>query len=215
MEWKTSTNPVQYDEAMRFMEERVNSIKSGNANNMVWLLEHPPMYTAGTSAKPYDLLIPDRFPVYKSGRGGKYTYHGPGQRIAYVMLNLKAKKKHRNVREFVHQAENWIIKSIGNFGINGHRLDNAPGIWVSTKHETGIETTEKIAAIGIKIRHGVSYHGIAINVCPNLSHFEGIVPCGMHNHGVTSFKKLGITANMIDIDASLLANFLIAFEGFV
>jgi lipoyl(octanoyl) transferase len=215
MEWKTSSKPIEYEEAMDFMEKRMSSIKSGKADNMVWLLEHPSLYTAGTSAKPDDLLIPDRFPVYKTGRGGKYTYHGPGQRIAYMMLNLKAKKKHRNVREFVYKTEDWIIKTLENFGINGHRLDNAPGIWVTTKHDTGIETTEKIAAIGIKIKHGISYHGIAINVCPDLSHFEGIVPCGIHNHGVTSFEKLGITANMINIDAALLANFIIAFDGFV
>ncbi|MCP4393590.1 MAG: lipoyl(octanoyl) transferase LipB [Alphaproteobacteria bacterium] len=215
IKWKTSKNPIDYEFALSFMEEHINAIKSSNADDLIWRLEHTPLYTAGKNAKKRDLLSPDKLPVYESERGGQYTYHGPGQRIAYVMLNLKNRGKHRQVREFVNRLEDWIILTLSDFGIAGERFKGAPGIWVKTKHDKGLETTEKIAALGIKIKHGITYHGIAINVHPDLSNFAGIVPCGMSAYGVTSFKKLGINTPMEEVDTSLKANFTKAFDGFV
>jgi lipoyl(octanoyl) transferase len=203
IEWKSENNPVAYDFAVETMEKRVADIRSGNAPELVWLLEHPPLYTAGTSAKDGDLLS-NQFPVFKAGRGGEYTYHGPGQRVAYVMLDLK---KHQgnmpDVRAYVCALEGWIIRTLGTFGVQGERRTGRIGIWV----DQGAGKEDKIAAIGIRIRHWVTYHGIAINVNPDLSHFAGIVPCGIREHGVTSLHDLGKGISMDMLDVKLKENF--------
>jgi lipoyl(octanoyl) transferase len=186
------------------MEARVAAIRDGRAPELVWLLEHPPLYTAGTSARPQDLLDPDRLPVHKTGRGGQYTYHGPGQRVAYVLLDLQRRGK--DVRCFVHQLEGWVIAALGHFGIAGERRDGRVGIWVRVP---GGEA--KIAAIGVRIRRWVSYHGVAINLDPDLAHYRGIVPCGIAEYGVTSLAALGVAATMADLDAALRAEFVEVF----
>ncbi len=173
IEWRISDSPVPYPEAVRTMEERVAAIRAGTARELMWLLEHPPLYTAGTSARAGDLLQPDRFPVYASGRGGQYTYHGPGQRVAYVMLDLK--RREPDLRRFVHDLEEWVIRTLAGFNVRGERRAGRIGIWVA--RPGGRE--DKIAAIGVRVRHWVSYHGIAINLDPELAHFTGIVPCGI------------------------------------
>lgn len=200
VEWRTSTAPVPYPEAVRLMEERVAEVRAGTASELVWLLEHPPLYTAGTSADPHDLLAPERFPVYPTGRGGQYTYHGPGQRVAYVMLDLKARRP--DVRAYVQALEGWLIATLARFGVRGERREGRVGIWVV--HD-GVE--EKIAAIGVRIRRWVTYHGIALNVAPDLEHFAGIVPCGVRGAGVTSLAALGIAASMAEFDAALRETF--------
>ena len=200
-EWKTSTQPIEYLDAVKFMEERVNDIIHNDAPELIWLLEHPPLYTAGTSAVESDLLTPVRFPVYKTGRGGQYTYHGPGQRIAYTILNLNKRK--RDVRLFVHNLEQWIINTLKHFNIRGERRTDRIGIWVEREGTR----EDKIAAIGIRIRHWVTFHGISININPQLEHFEGIVPCGVRDHGVTSCKDLGIDVTAKDIDDALYKSF--------
>ena len=207
VEWRISEAPVHYDEALAFMESRVAQIYAGEADEMIWLLEHPPIYTAGTSAKRADLVDPDRFPVYEAGRGGQYTYHGPGQRIAYVMLDLN--KRGRDVRKFVQQLEEWVIAALAEFNVTGAIRDGRVGVWVTRPEKPrgadGALAEDKIAAIGVKLRRWVSFHGISINVDPDLSHFEGIVPCGIRDHGVTSLVDLGIPATMADLDVALAA----------
>lgn len=200
-EWRISDSQVPYPEALAEMEERVRAIREDGAPELVWLLEHPPLYTAGTSADAADLLTPERFPVYQTGRGGQYTYHGPGQRVAYVMLDLKARGE--DVRCFVHDLEEWIIRTLAQFTVKGERRDGRVGIWVDRGH--GRE--DKIAAIGVRVRKWVTFHGIALNVEPDLSHFTGIVPCGIREHGVTSLWDLGITATMDEVDMALRASF--------
>ena len=197
VEWRISDELVDYKIALEEMEERVRSIRAGKAAELVWLLEHPPLYTAGTSAKIEDLVDPDRFPVYDAGRGGEYTYHGPGQRVGYFLLDLK--KRGKDVRQFVYSLEEVIIQSIAAFGITCERRHGRVGVWVT--REDGRE--EKIAAIGVRVRQWTTYHGIAINVEPDLSHFEGIVPCGIAEHGVTSFADLGLPITMDDLDVVL------------
>ena len=201
VEWRTGADSVPYPEAVDFMEARVAAIHAGEAAEMVWLLEHPPLYTAGTSATESDLLTPGRFPVYNAGRGGQYTYHGPGQRVAYVMLDLNARG--RDVRVYVHTLEEWIIRTLARFGVTGERRDDRVGIWVAGPG--GRE--DKIAAIGVRIRRWVTFHGIALNVHPDLEHFSGIVPCGISAHGVTSLAALGIDASLAEVDAVMRETF--------
>lgn len=194
--WKISPGQVSYPEAVRAMEERVEQIVRGEASECVWLLEHPPIYTAGTSANSKD-LIDARFPVFQTGRGGQYTYHGPGQRVAYVMLNLKTRRA--DVRAYVCDLENWLIKTLAQANIKGERREKRVGIWVAGPN--GQE--DKIAAIGVRLRHWVTFHGVSINVDPDLTHFSGIVPCGINDHGVTSFEKLGLLLSMSEVDVML------------
>ena len=193
-----SSQPVPYPEALAHMEARVAAIASGEGQEQVWFLEHPPLYTSGTSAKPEDLLNPGDFPVYAAGRGGEYTYHGPGQRVAYVMLDLN--KRGRDLRGFVKSLEGWIIAALGDFGLKGEVRDGRIGVWVPIAG--GSEA--KIAAIGIRVRKWVSFHGISLNVAPNLQHFDGIVPCGIRDFGVTSLADLGLEVSMDDVDAALM-----------
>jgi lipoyl(octanoyl) transferase len=196
MEWRVSPGLVPYGEALALMEQRVARIFDGSAEEMVWLLEHPPLYTAGSSAKKGDLLDATRLPVYETGRGGQYTYHGPGQRVAYVMIDLTKQKS--DVRAFVTALEQWIIDTLGVFGISGERRCGRVGIWVNHKGED-----QKIAALGIRLRRWISFHGIAINVNPDLSHFQGIVPCGLSKFGVTSCEALGVTISLAELDEAL------------
>src|SRR5436190_14735735 len=205
IEWRGSAQPVPYDEAVAEMERRIAAIRAGAMPELVWLLEHPPLYTAGTSARPEDLLDPRRLPVHKSGRGGQYTYHGPGQRIAYVMLDLE--RHGRDVRCHVWRLEEWMIRTLARFNVKGERREGRIGVWIA-----GADGREdKIAAIGVRVRHWVSYHGVALNVDPDLDHFSGIVPCGVDpeisGHGVTSLARLGITASMPEVDIALRATF--------
>lgn len=206
VEWRVSPDLIPYPDAVAFMEDRVAAISGGDAAEQVWLVEHPPLYTAGTSADDSDLLDPDKFPVFRTGRGGEFTYHGPGQRVGYVMLDLN--HRGRDVRQFVRDLEQWIIVTLGTFGVTGERRDGRVGIWVDRGRHGGLPGTEdKIAAIGVRLRRWVSFHGISINVSPDLKHYEGIVPCGISQHGVTSLKELGIDASMMDVDAALQAAF--------
>jgi len=206
IEWRTSPSLVPYPEALALMEERVTAIREGRAPELVWLLEHPPLYTAGTSADPRELLEPQRFPVYAAGRGGRYTYHGPGQRIAYLMLDLK--RRGPDVRRYVERIEELVIRTLARFGVRGERRAGRIGIWVVLPD--GSEA--KIGAIGVRVRRWVSYHGVAINLCPDLGHFQGIVPCGISEYGVTSLHALGVTASFAELDAALRASFAEVFE---
>ena len=206
IEWRTSRHLVDYPDAVSFMEERAAEIAYGQAPETVWLLEHPAIYTAGTSSKTKDLLKPDKFPVYAAGRGGQYTYHGPGQRVAYVLLDLSKRKS--DIRAYVQNLEAWIITTLAEFNINGKRRAGRIGIWV--ENDMGVD--KKIAAIGVRIRKWVTFHGIAINVSPNLSHFDGIVPCGIKGYGVTSFKDLGVPANLGHLDLTLKETFPNQFD---
>lgn len=201
IDWHISDDKVAYDDALQDMEERVAGIRAGTTPERVWLLEHPPLYTAGTSADPSDLVDPERFPVFDAGRGGQYTYHGPGQRVGYVMLDLNHYGK--DVRKFVYNLEEWIIQTLAAFQIVGERREGRVGVWVDRGN--GVE--EKIAAIGVRVRKWVSFHGIAINIDPDLSHFQGIVPCGIAEHGVTSFAALGVPVTMEDVDVVLKEKF--------
>ncbi len=215
VEWAVATQLVPYEQAVSFMEDRIAAIASGEAAEMVWLLEHPPLYTAGTSAQSQDLITPDRFPVYQSGRGGQYTYHGPGQRVAYAMLDLRARG--RDVRRFVRALEEWIILALARLGVAGKVSDERIGVWVERAAlgepvQSGAVYEDKIAAIGIRLRRWVSFHGISLNVCPDLSHFDGIVPCGITEHGVTSLEKLGVPCTMGEVDSALRAAFAEIFE---
>ena len=200
IEWRVSDAPVPYPEAVASMEERVAQIRAGSAPELVWLLEHPPLYTAGTSAKAPDLVDPGLFPVYRSGRGGQYTYHGPGQRVAYAMLDLKRRKP--DVRAYVCDLEEWLIQALAELGVKGERRQGRVGIWV----QRGMRE-DKIAALGVRIKRWISFHGVALNVDPDLSHFTGIVPCGVTQHGVTSLADLGIVASMADVDVALKRSF--------
>lgn len=205
VEWLIADGLTDYDEALRFMEERVQAIREGTARELVWLVEHPPLYTAGTSARAQDLLTPDRFPVFETGRGGEYTYHGPGQRVAYVMLDLKRRRE--DVRAFVAALEEWIIATLAQFNVKGERREDRVGVWVVRPEKprlaNGEPCEDKIAAIGIRLRRWVSFHGISINVEPQLEHFSGIVPCGIAEHGVTSLVDLGLPVTMDDVDLAL------------
>ncbi len=201
VQWRVSRGLTPYPEALSYMEDRAAKIIAGEVPEEVWLLEHPPLYTAGTSAQDRDLITPGRFPVYPAGRGGQYTYHGPGQRVAYVMLDLR--QRGRDVAAFVRTLEQWIIDSLAEFNVTTERRCGRVGVWVA--HADGRE--EKIAAIGVRLRRWVSFHGIAININPDLSHFGGIVPCGISDHGVTSLKALGKYAKMDDMDRALKTYF--------
>ncbi|MCB9983269.1 MAG: lipoyl(octanoyl) transferase LipB [Rhodospirillales bacterium] len=237
MEWKISKEPVEYPDALDFMDARVADIHEGRADECVWLLEHPALYTAGTSAKADDLLDAGGLPVYETGRGGQYTYHGPGQRVAYVMVDLKnggrltvdGERRVPDIKKYVWQLEEWIIQALAEFGIIGERREGRVGIWVKTPHPSfagaqdtlsrgeregptqwegeGIVEEKKIAAIGVRVRRWVTLHGIAINVHPDLSHFGGIVPCGIAEHGVTSMADLGVDVSIEDVDRVLRAKF--------
>lgn len=202
--WATSTGLVDYESAVAAMEQRVAAIADGRARELVWLLEHPPLYTAGTSARPEHLLAPDRFPVYATGRGGQLTYHGPGQRVVYVMLDLA--RHGYDVRRFVHSLEHWLIEALAALGVAGEVRPDRVGVWVR-RPELGPQREDKIAAIGIRVRRRVSFHGLALNVAPDLEHFSGIVPCGIAGHGVTSLSELGAPADMARVDAALRAAF--------
>jgi lipoyl(octanoyl) transferase len=204
-EWRVAPNLVPYEEALATMAARVAAIADGRAGELVWLIEHPPLYTAGTSAKPEE-LIDARFPVHTTGRGGQFTYHGPGQRIAYVMLDLK--RRGPDVRRFVMTLEEWIIRTLGAFGVEGGRRDERIGVWVP-RPDKGVGYEDKIAAIGIRVQRWVTLHGIALNVAPDLSHFSGIVPCGVADarYGVTSLGDLGVRASMADVDAVMRREF--------
>jgi lipoyl(octanoyl) transferase len=202
--WHHSVGLTPFPDAVNTMQQRVAAIRAGTAAELVWLVEHPPLYTAGTSAAPADLRMPDRFPTYAAGRGGQWTYHGPGQRTAYVMLDLTRphgpRVPPRDVRAYVAALEEWLIRALARFGVQGERREGRVGIWVADR-ATGAEA--KIGAIGVRITRWVSWHGVALNVAPNLEHFAGIVPCGISAHGVTSLAALGIPATMTQVDAAL------------
>jgi lipoyl(octanoyl) transferase len=200
IEWIKSDGPVPYEEALAFMEQRAAAIRNEGARECVWLLEHPPLFTAGTSADPAELFNPLDFPVYEAGRGGRYTYHGPGQRVAYVMLDLE--KRGKDVRRFVHSLEQWIIDSLGRLGVTAHRAEGRIGIWVGDGADEA-----KIGALGVRIKRWVTLHGIAVNVAPDLSHFGGIVPCGIAEYGVTSLAELGKQIPLETVDAALKQSF--------
>lgn len=214
VEWITSDAPVPYPLAVERMEARANAIARGEAGEAVWLLEHPPLYTAGTSARIEDLKEPDRFPVYETRRGGQYTYHGPGQRVAYVMLDLN--KRGRDVRAYVQKLEAWVIAALDEFNIRGAIREGRVGVWVERPEKPplpdGSLREDKIAAIGVRLRKWVSFHGISINVEPDLSHFDGIVPCGITGHGVTSLVDLGLPVTLSDLDLALKRQFAEVFQ---
>jgi lipoyl(octanoyl) transferase len=200
--WQTTPGLLPYPEAVAAMEARVAAIRAGAALELVWLVEHPPLYTAGTSAREADLVLPDLLPVYRTGRGGQFTYHGPGQRVAYVMLDLS--RRGRDVRCFVHDLEEWLIRALALLGVAGERRAGRVGIWVARADGGG---EDKIAALGVRVRRWVTYHGVALNVAPDLAHYRGIVPCGVAEHGVTSLRALGVEAGMAAADAALEAAF--------
>jgi lipoyl(octanoyl) transferase len=204
VEWIVAGGLVPYAEAVETMEAHVAAISAGAAPERVWLVEHPPLYTAGTSAKPGDLLAADRFPVFATGRGGQYTYHGPGQRVAYVMLDLN--RRRQDLRLYVATLEEWIIRTLAAFNIRGERRDDRIGIWVE-RPELGIDREDKVAAIGIRIRRWVTFHGMALNIDPNLEHFSGIVPCGVRGQGVTSLADLGNLVSLPEVDSVLRREF--------
>src|SRR5690349_2706634 len=203
--WAVSRAPVAYPDAVAAMEARAAAIAEGSAGELLWLLEHPPLYTAGVSAKPGDLLEPDRFPVFESGRGGQFTYHGPGQRVAYVMLDLSRRQK--DVRAFVAALEAWVIGALDRFAVRGEVRPGRVGVWVERKAPGVPPREDKIAAIGVKLRRWVSFHGISLNVEPDLTHFSGIVPCGVTEHGVTSLVDLGLPVTLDEADAALKTSF--------
>ncbi|MDE2167339.1 MAG: lipoyl(octanoyl) transferase LipB [Alphaproteobacteria bacterium] len=205
VEWRRNTRPVPYEEAVSVMEARVREIRAGTAPELVWLLEHPALYTAGTSARDGDLVDPV-LPVHYAGRGGQWTYHGPGQRVAYVMLDLN--RRGGDLRAFVRNLEEWLIRTLARFGVAGERRAGRVGIWIA--EPSGAEN--KIAALGVRVRRGVSYHGVSLNVAPDLAHYRGIVPCGVRDHGVTSLAALGIHPKMAAIDAALKAGFAEVFS---
>lgn len=207
--WATSPGLVDYREAEAAMEARVAAIAAGQAPELVWLIEHPPLYTAGVSARAGDLLDPGRFPVFRSGRGGQFTYHGPGQRVAYVMLDLSVRG--RDVRRFVGALQAWIIDALARLGVTGEIRDGRVGVWVAGQDDRGAAVENKIAAIGVKLRRWVSFHGVSLNAAPDLDHFAGIVPCGVTEHGVTSLARLGRDARLATVDAALEAAFVETF----
>jgi lipoyl(octanoyl) transferase len=203
VEWRIFDAPLDYGRALAMMDERVASIAEGTAPEAVWLLEHPPLYTAGTSARPEDMLNP-RFPVHAAGRGGQYTYHGPGQRVAYVMLDLT--RRGRDVRCLVQGLEQWVIETLAAHNISGERREGRVGVWVR-RPDKGIGREDKIAAIGVRVRKWVTFHGISLNVAPDLGHYDGIVPCGITDQGVTSFEDLGMLISMAEVDSVLRMQF--------
>ena len=213
VEWTHLPGLSDYAATLAAMEARVAAISAGTADEAVWLLEHPPLYTAGTSARPQDLTEPDRFPVFTAGRGGQYTYHGPGQRVAYVMLDLN--RRGRDVRRFVARLETWVIAALAEFNVTGEIRDGRVGVWVRRPDKPplpdGSQREDKIAAIGVKLRRWVSFHGVAVNLDPDLDHFGGIVPCGIRDHGVTSLVDLGLPVTMDDLDLALRRGFDTAF----
>ena len=212
VEWIVSQELIDYPRTVAWMEARALAIAAGEARECVWLVEHPPLYTAGTSANPDDLISPDRFEVFQTGRGGQYTYHGPGQRVAYVMLDLK--RRQQDVRVFIAALERWVIDTLRAFNVKGERREDRVGVWVKRPNKAAVNgevAEEKIAAIGIRLKKWVSFHGISINVEPELEHFSGIVPCGVTNHGVTSLVDLGLPLEMHDLDIALKASFLEIF----
>lgn len=213
VDWRIEPGLTDYLTAVAAMEARAAAISAGEAGELVWLVEHPPLYTAGTSANPADLVDPDRFPVYETRRGGQYTYHGPGQRVVYVMLDLN--RRGRDVRAFVQNLENWIIAALGEFNVQGEIRDGRVGVWVERPDKprgpTGAPREDKIAAIGVRLKKWVSFHGLSINVDPDLGHFTGIVPCGITEHGVTSLVDLGLPVTMEDLDLALARTFATAF----
>jgi lipoyl(octanoyl) transferase len=212
VEWRITDAPVPYPQALAEMEARIAGIAAGTAAELVWLLEHPPLYTAGTSASPADLLEPARFPVFPAGRGGQYTYHGPGQRVAYVMLDLRRRRP--DLRAYVCALEEWLIRTLDRFNIKGERREGRVGIWVDMRAYGARPGQEaKIAALGVRVRRWVSFHGVALNVDPDLSHFQGIVPCGIREHGVTSMHALGHLAALPEVDAELMATWPEVFGG--
>jgi lipoyl(octanoyl) transferase len=200
IEWRVSDAPVAYTDALAFMEERARAIREGSARECVWLLEHPPLFTAGTSADPAELTNPFGFPVFDAGRGGRYTYHGPGQRVGYVMLDLE--KRGKDIRRFVYSLEQWMIDALGQLGVNAHRAEGRIGIWVGAG-----PAEAKIGALGVRVKRWVTLHGFAINVDPDLAHFGGIVPCGIAEYGVTSVAALGKQMPLTGVDAALKNNF--------
>jgi lipoyl(octanoyl) transferase len=209
VEWITAPGLTPYPQALALMEARADSIAAGTAPELIWLVEHPSLYTAGTSAKAVDLVDPDRFDVFEARRGGEYTYHGPGQRVAYVMLDVS--KRGKDVRKFVADLESWIIATLGQFNVTGERRTGRVGVWVTRRDKPrapdGALREDKIAALGIRIRKWVSFHGLSINVEPDLNHFDGIVPCGIKDHGVTSLVDLGLPVTMDDLDVALRTTF--------
>jgi lipoyl(octanoyl) transferase len=214
IEWRVSRGPVAYEAACAAMAERVKGIAAGAAPELVWLLEHPALYTAGTSAREGDLILPPRLPVHRTGRGGQLTYHGPGQRVAYVMLDVR--RRFGDVRAFVAALEEWIIDALAELQVRGERRAGRVGVWVR-RPEKGAEACDKIAAIGVRLSRWVSSHGVSLNVAPDLSHYAGIVPCGIRDAGVTSLADLGVAAGAEDVDKALRAaferRFALAFEG--
>ena len=208
-DWRVSEGLVPYPEALAQMEARVAAIRAGEADELVWLLEHPPLYTAGTSARREDLLAPDRLPVFEARRGGEYAYHGPGQRVAYAMLDLD--RRGRDVRRFVRGLEEWVIRALAAFNVRGERREGRVGVWVARPERApgpdGAPAEDKIAAIGVRLRRWVSFHGVAINLDPDLEHYSGIVPCGIRGHGVTSLADLGLTVTMPELDMALMDAF--------
>jgi lipoyl(octanoyl) transferase len=215
IEWAVSKAPVPYEAAVAFMEARAGAIAEGKARQLVWLLEHPALYTAGTSAKPDDLLAPSQFPVFKSGRGGQYTYHGPGQRVIYLMLDLRLRG--RDVRAFVQEVEAWVIDALASFNVKGQVRCDRVGVWVDRTQSGGPIREDKIAAVGLRIRKWVSFHGISLNVEPDLSHFGGIVPCGItqSGFGVTSLVDLGLPITMDEADFALRRAFEARFGAII
>ena len=209
VEWRITDGLTAYAEALAWQETRVAAISAGEADECVWLLEHDALLTAGTSARPADLLDPDRFPVHQVGRGGQYTYHGPGQRIAYAMMDLT--RRGRDVRAYVHSLEEWVIRALAEYGVKGERRADRVGVWVVRPDRPplpdGSPAEDKIAAIGVRVRRWVAFHGVAINVEPDLSHFQAIIPCGVRDYGVTSLVDLGIPVGMHDFDIALRAAF--------
>lgn len=201
IEWRVSDAPVAYEDALRFMDERAAGIREGTARECIWLLEHPPLFTAGTSADPAELFNPQDFPVYEAGRGGRYTYHGPGQRVGYVMLDLE--KRGKDIRRFVHALEGWMIDTLAELGVEAHRAPGRIGIWVG---EGAGEA--KIGALGVRVKRWVTLHGFALNVAPDLTHFGGIVPCGIADFGVTSLAAQGKQITLTGVDAALKRSFL-------
>ena len=207
LEWRISDGLVPYEEAEAAMEARVEAIRAGTAPEQLWLLEHPPLYTAGTSARAADLIAPDLLPVHRTGRGGQYTYHGPGQRIGYVMLDLRHRGS--DLRGYVHDLEEWLIRTLQRFDVKGERRGGRVGVWV----DEGGGKERKIAAIGVRVRHWISFHGVSLNVDPDLSHYRGIIPCGVKEHGITSLAALGIIAAVPEVDTALKAAFAEVFLG--
>lgn len=209
IEWRVFEGLQPYAPTIAAMEDRVDGIARGTATEAIWLLEHPPLYTAGTSARPQDLTDPGRLPVHSAGRGGQYTYHGPGQRIVYVMLDLS--RRERDLRRFVATLEVWVIAALAEFNLTGHRRPGRVGVWIARPDRPalpdGTPRDDKIAAIGIRLRRWISFHGIALNVEPDLSHYDGILPCGIEGHGVTSLVDLGLPVTMPDVDVALRKSF--------